>query len=93
MSEEDGPFAVTAEYADGARFLELYAGAYRPNAVRVARLLRQPSLAPSVVDPGAAMPAPSRMRGLEPSGSSRTSSGSWSSTTCSTSGAALRPSS
>jgi SAM-dependent methyltransferase len=53
VSEADGRFAVTADYADHARFLlELYAGAYRPNAVRLARLLRQPSLAPSVVDRG-----------------------------------------
>jgi hypothetical protein len=53
VSKADGRFAVTADYAGGARFLlDLYAGAYRPNAVRLARLLRQPSLAPSVVDRG-----------------------------------------
>jgi SAM-dependent methyltransferase len=51
LNEMDGRFAATADYAHGARFLlELYAGAYRPNAVRLARLLRQPSLAASVVD-------------------------------------------
>ncbi|MGH2720383.1 MAG: RiPP biosynthesis methyltransferase ApyS [Actinomycetota bacterium] len=51
LSEADGRFVTTAEYADGARFLlDLYAGAYRSNAVQLERLLRQPSLAAKVVD-------------------------------------------
>jgi SAM-dependent methyltransferase len=44
-------FVATSNYSDHARFLlDLYAGAYGPNAVQLEKLLRRPSLAPTVVD-------------------------------------------
>jgi SAM-dependent methyltransferase len=44
-------FIATEEYSRHARFvLDLYAGAYGPNAVQLGRLLAKPSLAPGLVD-------------------------------------------
>lgn len=51
ISKTGGRFVASASYGKGSRFLlDLYAGAYGPNAVKLVRLLRKPSLAPTTVD-------------------------------------------
>lgn len=53
LSQTGECFVTTPSFSDQARFLlELYAGAYRRNAVRLKHLMGKPSVAPSVVDRG-----------------------------------------
>lgn len=51
LRKSGGRFVTTRRYAEGARFLlDLYIGAYGGNAAQLAKLLRDPSAAPDVVD-------------------------------------------
>jgi SAM-dependent methyltransferase len=51
VRKEKSRFVATEGYSRQSRFLlDLYAGAYGPNAVQLGRLLRKPALAPGAVD-------------------------------------------
>jgi SAM-dependent methyltransferase len=51
LEHSDGTFAATASYSRGSRFLlDLYAGAYGPAALRLGRILAEPSFGAACVD-------------------------------------------